>query len=596
MKIRIHSSTKKSILKKYTVNLNERAAKNKIDPVIGRDKELYQLTSILLKRRKNNPLLIGEAGVGKTAIVEDLARRIYDKTCHHDLLDKTVLMLDTPGILSGTAERGEYETRITALINEIKEHGNIILLIDEIHSLVSQNNSSKSTTTSHNTIVDMLKPGLARGEISCIGATTFDEYIKYLVKDTAFERRFQIINVDEPEQDTNLDILYSLKPIYEEYHKCHITDDACITTIELCFKYLYYRQFPDKAIDILDEACSKVVLNCTRIPNASRVVTSDDIFDVVSIMTGIPLKNTYNDDYSKIMKTEDYLKNNIIGQNHAIDVVINTLKRFTCGFSDKNRPVASFMFVGPTGTGKTELVKLLGEKYFNSNENIIRFDMSEYQDPYTISSLIGSPPGYVGFEEGGTLTKQIKRKPYSIVLFDEIEKAHHKIFDILLQIIEDAVLTDNYGKTYSFKNAIIVMTSNIGFSHSPNRTLGFDLPTDNSLLHFEQQQNLLNELKYTFRPEFLNRIDSIVYFKYLSLNDIQTIADSMISASKKDILNKYGIYIEIKKETLTKIYQSGMNSFYGARPLKRAIDEHILDVVTTLILEDNISPSGIVKI
>jgi ATP-dependent Clp protease ATP-binding subunit ClpA len=222
--------------------------------------------------------------------------------------------------------------------------------------------------------------------------------------------------------------------------------------------------------------------------------------------------------------------------------------------------------------------------------------MSEYQDPYTISSLIGSPPGYVGFEEGGTLTKQIKRKPYSIVLFDEIEKAHHKIFDILLQIIEDAVLTDNYGKTYSFKNAIIVMTSNIGFSHSPNRTLGFDLPTDNSLLHFEQQQNLLNELKYTFRPEFLNRIDSIVYFKYLSLNDIQTIADSMISASKKDILNKYGIYIEIKKETLTKIYQSGMNSFYGARPLKRAIDEHILDVVTTLILEDNISPSGIVKI
>jgi len=594
MYIRGQPGKNESILEKYTVNLNERASKKKIDPVIGRDKELSKLTSILLKRRKNNPLLIGEAGVGKTAIVEDLARQIQDKTCHHDLYDKTVLMLDTVGIVGGTSERGEYETRITSLIEEIIDHGNVILLIDEIHSLVTQNNSSKSSAATQNTLVDMLKPGLARGEISCIGATTFDEYIKYFVKDMAFERRFQIVKVDEPDRSTNLKILNTLKPVYEEYHKCEITDEACVTCVDLSIKYLYYRFFPDKAIDILDEACSKVVLNCLKDKHISRVVTSNDIYDVVSIMTGIPLNNEYDDDYRKILKTEKYMKDRLIGQNHAISVVINTIKRFSCGFGDEKRPVASFMFVGPTGTGKTEMVNLLGNKYYANDKSIIRFDMSEYQEANTLSALIGSPPGYIGFEEGGLLTNKIKKNPYSIVLFDEIEKAHFKIYDILLQIIEDGILTDNYGRTFSFKNAIIVMTSNIGYSHTNKQSLGFDLPTTNNGVR--DQKHLMQELKNTFRPEFLNRIDNIVMFEYLSVNHIKKIADSMISESKKDILNKHGIYIEIKKETLYKIYASGMDCAYGARPLKRAINEHILDVVSTLILEENISSSSIVKI
>ena len=444
-------------------------------------------------------------------------------------------------------------------------------------------------------MVDMLKPGLARGEISCIGATTFDEYIKYLVNDTAFERRFQIVNIDEPQRNTNLKILKTLKPIYEEYHQCEITDEACVTAVDLSTKYLYYRYFPDKAIDVLDEACSKVVIKNIKNNDIPRVITSSDIFEVVSTMTGIPLENKYEDDYFRIMKTEDYLKKNLIGQNHAIDVVINTLKRFACGFSDEKRPIASFLFVGPTGTGKTEMINLLGEKYFDGKNSIIRFDMSEYQEAHSISALIGSPPGYAGFEEGGLLTNKIKRNPYSIVLFDEIEKAHFQIYDLLLQIIEDAILTDNYGRTYSFKNAIVVMTSNIGFSHAPNKTLGFDLPVETSSLQ-QQNKNLSNELKNTFRPEFLNRIDNIVTFNYLEMDKIKMIADCMILKSKKDILNKYGIYIEIKKETLLKIYESGTNSFYGARPLKRAIDLHILDVVSTLILEESISTSSIIKI
>ena len=580
-------STKHSMLRKYTVNLNKREGNKKIDPVIGREEEISRMTTVLLKRRKNNVLLIGDAGVGKTAIVEFLANTIEDKTCHPDLLEKTILMLDTVGIVGGTSERGKYEERITMLIEEIKEEGNVILLIDEMHTIISRNNKP-SKGDGGNNIVDMLKPGLARGEISCIGLTTFEEYIKYFVKDPAFERRFQVIKIEEPDRLTNINILTKLKPIYEEYHRCEINSDVPEICVNLAYRYLFYRNFPDKAIDLLDEACSSVVIESMKSSSRQRVVTTKDIFEVVSNMTNIPsLKTNTLSESEKIIETEKFLEENIIGQDKAISTIINTLKRFVCGFDNENRPIATLLFVGPTGTGKTEMVNLLADSYYNSRTNIIRFDMSEYQEQHSISALIGPPPGYIGFDDGGILTKKIKQNPYSIVLFDEIEKAHYKVYDMLLQIMEDGRVTDSFGRTYTFKNAIIIMTSNIGYTHISSESLGFRVVGEKVCAN--DTTELKSQLSNTFRPEFMNRIDNIVQFNYLCKSDLRKIADIMIENCLTDILKKKKIYIELTNQTRTLIYEAGMSNSYGARPLRLAIIKHIVDPVSKLIISNNTS-------
>lgn len=573
-----------SILELFTINLNDKAKKNLIDPVVGRQKELTKLTSILLKRTKNNPILLGSAGVGKTAIVEELARSIVNETCHHELLDKQIFMLDTTSLVSGTNERGSLEERTTMILDEITKRDDVILLIDEIHTLVGKSVPNSSTRSAHASldIANMLKPSLSRGLIRCIGATTLDEYNKFFLNDKALDRRFQPIQVDEPSPETTREILLSIKPYYEKYHSCVITKDAINKCVELANRYLYYRNFPDKAIDLMDESCSRLNIGRKYKNRNDNVLNERDVEEVLMQFVMDPI--SFDTDNKKIVMLEESLKDKIIGQDQTIDIIINTLKRNICGFKNPNRPISSMLFLGPTGTGKTETVNLIADHYYGSrHKNIIRFDMSEYMEPHTVSSLIGSPPGYVGFEEGGKLTNMIKRNPFSIVLFDEIEKAHHKIYDILLQIIEDGILTDNNGITFSFKNSIIVMTSNIGFTNNQRGSkIGFSI--DNKVQCCYNKDNLFNELKYTFRPEFLNRIDTISTFDYLTKESIVTIANKMINEIVQQIYDDKQIQVLITDETRFKIYEEGLTTEYGARPLRRAINNLIIDPVCEIIL------------
>jgi ATP-dependent Clp protease ATP-binding subunit ClpC len=587
------SRKKDSIMDRYTIDLNDRAQKMKLDPVIGRDRDITKITSVLLKRKKKNVLLVGEPGIGKTAIIEELANQIAKEESHPDLFGKTVRMLDTVGILGGTAERGEYETRVTELISELVEDNNTILMIDEIHTLVASHDSvSKSNSgNTKNSIVDMLKPALARGDICCIGATTSDEYMKYFAKDAAFERRFQVIRLEEPTLDEMLSILQTVKPIYEEYHGVDITDDAIEACVDLASRFLYYRNFPDKGIDLMDEACSCGVMKYSKTGELSdKVVTKHNIQDVIKKMLSIPTDHSFESDLEIIKKTESNLKKQIVGQDEAIQTIVNTLKRFQCGFYNKKRPIASLMFAGPTGTGKTEVAKLLGLHYFGSENSVIRIDMSEFQEPFSVASLIGPPPGYVGFEEGGILTNKIKQNPYTVVLFDEIEKAHYKVFDILLQILEEGSLTDSMGRRYSFSNSIVIMTSNIGFTHSKHTSLGFK--TDDITCLYDRSI-FLEQLKHTFRPEFLNRIDNIIPFNYLTESNIREIANNLMKSHKRNILKEKGVYIEITNKTKEKIYTEGFSETYGARPLNRAIVKYIIDPVSEVILKGK---SSIIKV
>lgn len=572
-----------SVLEQYTINLNEKAKNDSIDPLYGRSKEIRKITSVLLKRTKNNPLLLGLPGVGKTAIAEELARSIVNETCHNDLLDKQVLLLDTVGLVSGTSERGSLEERMTELMVDLKERDDIILMIDEIHMVVSDTSNTNKNNSSLN-IANILKPALARGMFNCIGATTYKEYAKFLCKDKAFERRFQPITIAEPTLDETIQILYILKPKYEEFHDCMVSDEAIQGCVNLSDRFLPYRNFPDKAIDLLDEACSKLKVDRKKRRRTDKVVTLNDVEDVMKLIIDVPLRLDNED--NRIMMLEMNLKNNIIGQDSAIDTIVKTIKRHACGFYNNNRPIASMMFLGPTGTGKTETVNLIADHYFGSRErNIIRFDMSEYMEAHAVASLIGAPPGYVGYEEGGKLTNAVKHNPYSIVLFDEIEKANYKIYDTLLQILEDGIVTDGMNNTFSFQNTIIIFTSNIGFTHRKSQSLGFDTQ-DESMVCTYNMQNIFEEMKYTFRPEFLNRLDTILPFDYLSEESIQSIASNMIEEFVNDIYKKKQIHVLVTDETREKIHQCGMHLNYGARPLRNSITKLIIDPVCERILQE----------
>nr|QOI90522.1 hypothetical protein HWQ62_00387 [Pyramimonas orientalis virus] len=576
----MYQSNSKSILESFSINLNDKAKENKIDPVFGREKELSKLTGVLLKRTKNNPLLLGMPGVGKTALAEELARTIVNKTSHSDLYDKQVVLLDVVGLIAGTRERGVMEERVSDLIKELKERDDVILMIDEIHTLVGQNGSGVSETASLN-IANMLKPGLARGDFRCIGATTLEEYSKYFVNDKAMERRFQPIYVNEPSLMDTVGILSHIKDKYEDFHNCEVTEDALTSCVNLAHRFLPYRNFPDKAIDLLDESCSRVNLEHHKKNRINKVVTSNDVEDVIKQFISTPLR--IGDENDKIEILDTCLKNKILGQDRAIDTIVRTLKRHACGFYNTSRPIASMMFLGPTGTGKTETVNLLADYYFGCRErNIIRFDMSEYMEPHNVSTLIGTPPGYVGYGDGGKLTNAIKRNPYSIVLFDEIEKAHYKIYDSLLQILEDGILTDGMGNTYCFKNCIIIFTSNIGFTHKKQETLGF--ATDPAVECIYNIQNLHEELKYTFRPEFLNRIDMLLPFDYLDENTIKIIANDIIDDFIENISRTKNIKVIVTNETRSRVYDEGLDVNYGARPLRTTINKLIIDPICEQML------------
>lgn len=576
-----------SFLEKYTLNLNEKAKKSGIDPVIGRKTELHHITSVLLKKKKKNPLLLGDPGVGKTAIVEELARNIVDKTCHSDMMDKTILMLDTVGLIAGTHERGSLETKVTKMLKELEEQPDTILMIDEIHSIVSSDSSVRTNknASSNSGVVDILKPALARGSIQCIGSTTYKEYSKFLSRDRAFERRFIPIYITEPNEEETIEILMNIKEYYESYHKCEITEDAVYACVYLSQRYLAYRTFPDKAIDLMDEACSKI----NMVKASPKVVQTIDVENVLQDIMKVPLFSF--DEKVRIDNLQEQYSKKIVGQDHVKEAIVSTLRRYVCGFYSNNRPIASMLFLGPTGVGKTEMVNILAEEYFGSRDDLVRFDMSEYMEESSVSSLIGTPPGYVGFEDGGKLINIVKRKPYSVILLDEIEKAHSSIYDILLQIFEDGILRGGNGEKYSFKNNIIIMTSNIGFNLS-GHTIGFDTVEEIHCTY--NKNNIMQELKYTFRPELLNRIDNILLFDELSHDNIQRIVDKMIDEAIETIYNKYGLRVILLDNTRKSIKGLCYNTGYGARPIRNVITRKILDPVAEIILEGKKSMDKII--
>jgi ATP-dependent Clp protease ATP-binding subunit ClpC len=589
MRLNVLNSSSKDILKNYTINLNEKAKQNKIDPVIGRDKEIVQLSSILLKRTKNNPLLIGEAGVGKTAIAEEFARKIVRKEVHDDLIDKEILTLDTSGLLAGTRERGSFEEKMTNLFSELDELDNVILFIDEIHTVVGKHENgggSNSSETGQLNFSNLLKPRLARGDCSCIGSTTLDEYNKYFITDKAFERRFRPIYVEEPTISQTIDILKSNKNLYAEYHNCVISDSVIEHCVFLSYRYIHYRNFPDKSIDLLDETCSKVKLEYIQNRRKDSVLTKSDFESVIQQCFNVNFDIVEENTQLEKLKTD--FDKSIIGHDDVKNKIINTLKRYKCGFYPENRPIATFLFIGSTGIGKTEMANVLGRSYFGNKDNIIRLDMSEYMEPNSVSKLIGSPPGYVGFSEGGYLTNAIKNNPHTIVLLDEIEKAHYKIFDIFLQIFEYGELTDSFGKTFSFKNSIIIMTSNVGNDKHPFH--GFDTDHD---ISYETNLHRIDALKQVFKPEFLNRIDEIVLFNSLTPSQLKEIADNMLQSEILRIKDDLDINLIVSKNTKQQIYDS-ISYDDGARNIRISIQKYITDNLSYHLLEKKHSTKSII--
>ena len=621
-------------------DLTEMAREGKLDPVIGRDNETQRLLEILCRRMKNNPCLIGEAGVGKTAIAEGLAQRIANGSIPEILKDKRVITLDISSMVAGSKYRGEFEERLKKVMQEILESRNIIIFIDEIHTIIGAGGAEGAIDASN-----ILKPALARGELQCIGATTIDEYRRYIEKDSALERRFQPINVGEPSKEEAVDILMGLRDKYEAHHRVKITDSAIEAAVTLSDRYISDRYLPDKAIDLIDEAGAKVrIQNLTAPPNLKDleeqidniykekadaisvqdyekaaklrdtekqlksnldnskknwktqnktddlIVSEFEIANVVSKWTNIPIEKLTQKESERLLKLEDGLHKRVIGQYEAVKSISKAVRRARVGLKDPKRPIGSFIFLGPTGVGKTELSKALAESMFGNENNMIRIDMSEYMDKHTVSRLVGSPPGYVGFDDGGQLTEKVRRNPYSVILFDEIEKAHPDVTNILLQILEDGRLTDGKGKTVDFKNTVIIMTSNVGASTlKKQKSLGFDIKGNDANSGYEKmKENIMDELKRSFRPEFLNRLDDIIVFHSLENEDLYKIVELMLKVVELR-LKDLQINISFDEETINHLALAGINTSYGARPLRREITKVVEDVLSEEILKGNIN-------
>ena len=635
-------------LSDFAIDLNERAKQGKIDPVIGREEEINRVIQILSRRSKNNPVLIGEPGVGKTAIAEGLAQRIVNNDVPEILKNCHIISLNMSAVVAGTKYRGEFEERLKKVLDTVKQHSDWILFIDELHTLVGAGSSDGSMDAAN-----IMKPALARGELHCIGATTLKEYKKYIEKDAALERRFQPVKVGEPNPADTLRILEGLRDRYEAFHKAKITDEALKAAVELSGRYITDRFQPDKSIDVIDEAAAKVRMEASSAPEGLKnkeaqlaslqkekeaaistqdyeraaiyrdqskkleadieqlkkewkgadhdhlTVTEEDVAEVVSKWTGVPLQNLKKSDSERLLHLEDELHKRVIGQDDAVHAVATAIRRARAGMKDPKRPIGSFLFLGSTGVGKTELARALAETMFGSEKNMIRFDMSEYMEKHEVSRLVGAPPGYVGYEEGGQLTDAVRKNPYSVILFDEVEKAHMDFFNILLQVLDDGRLTDGQGRTVDFTNCVIIMTSNLGSNYLKGHVKkpGFSSDSDDKKDEdFESiKETILAEVKRTFRPEFINRIDEIIVFHPLTEENLSAIVNLLLKDVEKK-LEHFNVSLEISDSAKKLLIKDGTDIEYGARPLKRVIQKEIEDPVANLILEDGLEGKSVLQI
>lgn len=634
-------------LDQYSRDLTALAEEGRLDPVIGREREIQRVIQIGSRRIKNNPCLVGEPGVGKTAVVEGIAIKIAEGNVPDTIRGKRLLTLDLSGMVAGSKYRGEFEERIKKVIKEVRAAGNVILFIDELHTIIGAGGAEGAIDASN-----ILKPSLARGEVQIIGATTIDEYRKYIEKDAALERRFQPVNVDEPSEDEAYEILKGLKETYETHHGVTITDGALRSAVKLSKRYINDRFLPDKAIDLIDEASSKVRLGAFIKPeeiskteaeiekleadkeeaikaeayekageikkkqlkkyekleklntkwqneknNRNLVVDEDSIALVVSDWTKIPVNKLSIGESERLMKLEETLHERVVGQDEAVTSIARAIRRGRVGLKDPKRPIGSFLFLGPTGVGKTELSKTLADAMFGNENSLIRVDMSEYMEKHSVSKMIGSPPGYVGYEEGGQLSEKVRRNPYSVILFDEIEKAHPDVFNVLLQILDDGVVTDSSGRKVDFKNTIIIMTSNAGAENivSP-KNLGFNTSKDPEQDYKNMKNKVMDEVKRIFKPEFLNRIDEMIVFHMLTKENVACIVDIMMNSINKRIKEQLNITIELSDAAKSYIVDAGYDEKYGARPLKRALQQKVEDELAEQILEGRIKSSDIVYV
>lgn len=638
-------SSKTPVLDQYSRDLTEMAAKGELDPIIGREEEIERVSQILSRRKKNNPVLIGDPGVGKSAIAEGLALRIIQRKVSRGLLNKRVLTLDLGSVVAGTKYRGQFEERIKAILEELRANKGVIIFIDEIHTMVGAGGASGSLDASN-----MFKPALARGEIQCIGATTINEYRQNIEKDGALERRFQKVQVDAPDMETTIMILNNVKEKYEEHHNVSYTEDAILNCVKLTERYITDRNFPDKALDAMDEAGSRTQLTDVKVPESiktleknletvqedkkksvakqdyeaaakfrdqerkikisldleikdwerkmkerKKVVDGEKVAEVVSMMSGIPLKKVSQLENEKLISLEPDLKSKVIGQDHAIEKISKAIRRNRMGLKDPNKPIGSFIFIGPTGVGKTQLAKELANMMFGDPDALIRVDMSEYMEKFDASKLIGAPPGYVGHEEGGQLTEKVRRKPYSIVLFDEIEKAHPEIFNTLLQILDEGSITDGLGRKINFKNTLIILTSNVGQRKLQEfgEGLGFTTKSKQDKAEAENEILLKKELQKAFSPEFINRLDDIVYFKALEKSDIISILDVEINKILPR-LEGLGYKIKVSRDLKEKIAENGFDPKFGARPIKRMLQKYVEDTLADLMVQNKIEEGSTV--
>ena len=634
------------VLDNFGTDITKAASENRLDPVVGREKEIERLSQILSRRKKNNPVLIGEPGVGKSAIVEGLALRIIQKKVSRILFDKRVIALDMASIVAGTKYRGQFEERIKAILNELSKNPNIILFIDEIHTIVGAGGAAGSLDAAN-----MLKPALARGEIQCVGATTLDEYRKNIEKDGALERRFQKIIVDPTTSEETLQILHNIKDRYEEHHNVKYTDEALKACVTLTERYVSDRNFPDKAIDALDEAGSRVHISNITIPKAienmeqqleeveqlkndavkaqkyelaashrdkqrqllialeeeekrwqkeikekPEVVDDQKVAEVVAMISGVPVQRIAQAEGQRLLQMKDVLKSKVIGQDDAVDKIVKAIQRNRVGLKDPNKPIGTFMFLGPTGVGKTHLAKKLAEFLFDSTDNLIRVDMSEYMEKFTVSRLVGAPPGYVGYEEGGQLTEKVRHKPYSVVLLDEIEKAHPDVFNLLLQVLDEGHITDSLGRRIDFKNTILIMTSNIGTRQLKDFGRGIGFNTSSDMTDAEHSRSVIKKaLSKAFAPEFINRVDDLVMFDQLSKESIYKIIDLELEGFYKRVKG-LGFTIVISNEAKDFIASKGYDVQFGARPLKRAIQKYLEDEMAEMIILTSVSEGDTINV